>query len=444
MNETTNAPSWICPAGTIVGWRDNGVVKAAGISYARAARYEVPVAEPINDGLIKATEWSPACPQVKSPGLEELFGQSLDNLHFDEHCQHLSVTAPEKAATGGSLPVMVWIHGGSYVTGAGDAPMFDPGELVREQNLIVVAVTYRLGLFGYLGSENGTAPGNLGLLDQIEALRWVKRNISAFGGNPDNITLFGQSAGGDAVAHLMIAHGTKGLFQRAIIQSAPFGILRGRGAMIDAMLDEASHIPANASVDDIIAAQELVDKRAKRFGLISSMPFGVQYGQNPLPDETDLNEAWQRAASRIEVLVGCNEREVAMFTSLVPWLTKTAAIPLVGRFVQSAVIRAVTWKVYGAGVKKFAKRQRKGGGHGYQYAISWGAPGNVFAAAHCLELPLLFGNQAAWEKSPLVEGLSWEEIHQQGKTLRQIWAGFARTGKVNITHIPGLIRTKSV
>ncbi len=100
-------------------------------------------------------------------------------------------------APGDKRPVMVWIHGGSYVFGAGDAAIYDARALVEEQGVIVVSVTYRLGLLGFLGGSGGRA-ANVGLLDIIEALRWVKANIAAFGGDTDNITLFGQSAGGDA------------------------------------------------------------------------------------------------------------------------------------------------------------------------------------------------------------------------------------------------------
>ena len=123
---------------------------------------------------------------------------------------------------GERLPVMVWLHGGSYTSGSGDLAIFDPAVLVAETRVIVVSVTYRLGLFGYLSTSTGR-PANLGLLDQIEAFRWVQRNIASFGGDPGRVTAFGQSAGGDAVAHLMATPDAASLFQRAIIQSAPAG-----------------------------------------------------------------------------------------------------------------------------------------------------------------------------------------------------------------------------
>lgn len=161
-----------------------------------------------------------------------MIGSSLRPLTSTEDCLRLSLTMPGDIQPGDSRPVMVWIHGGSYVFGAGDAAIFDPRAMVEEQGVIVVSVTYRLGLFGFLGGSGGRA-ANVGLLDIIEVLRWVNRNIQAFGGAADCVTLFGQSAGGDAIAHLMIAEDAQGLFQRAIIQSAPLGISLGRHKMTD-------------------------------------------------------------------------------------------------------------------------------------------------------------------------------------------------------------------
>ena len=131
----------------------------------------------------------------------------------------LDLFRPRRTPPGGA-PVLVWIHGGSYTSGSGDLAIFDPARLVAENRVIVVSVTYRLGLFGFLATGNGR-PANLGLLDQLEAFRWVRRNIAAFGGDPDRVTAFGQSAGGDAIAHLMAVPEAPALFRRAIIQSDP-------------------------------------------------------------------------------------------------------------------------------------------------------------------------------------------------------------------------------
>lgn len=166
---------------------DGPVTRATDIPYASAERFAEPSVVPDWSEPFDATDWSPACPQRAMPFLDRVLGSTLDQRRLDEDCQHLSVTMPAGTAPGDDLPVMVWIHGGSYVSGAGDLPIMDPAALVAEQNVIVVTVTYRLGLFGFLGGVPGR-PANLGLLDQLAAFAWVQRNISAFGGDPRRVT----------------------------------------------------------------------------------------------------------------------------------------------------------------------------------------------------------------------------------------------------------------
>lgn len=441
--QTTAAPTWRCAAGTVVGRRDGPVVRATGIRYARAARFREPTAEPPATGPIEATGWAPACPQPLTPQLDTVLVDPMGGLTFDEDCLRLSVTAPARVPPGAALPVMVWIHGGSYTSAAGDAPIFDPAALVAEQQVVVVAVTYRLGLLGYLGG-GPDRPANLGLLDQIEALRWVQRNVAAFGGDPANVTVFGQSAGGDAAAHLMVAEGTDGLFARVIVQSAPLGISRNRARMNAAMARAARGIPADAPVAEVVAAQARVAARARPFGLRAAMPFGTQYGRHPLPPEDAVDRAWERAAGRVDVLVGYNDREVALFTGAVPPLGRVLALPVLGPALRHGLVAALTRKVYGAGARAFAARHRRGGGRGYHYVLSWGAPGSPYAGAHCVDLPLLFGRRAAWEGAGLIAGATWEQVDAAGRELRGVWAEFARTGRITPTTRPGLVAIREI
>lgn len=441
VERVPDGPSWRCPAGTIVGWRDEGVLRATGIRYASAGRFEPPRPQPAST-TVDATGWAPACPQAPSALLQQLMPGAMGDLAVDEHCQRLSVTSPHGVASGDDLPVMVWIHGGSYTSGGGDAPVFDPAALVREQGVVVVSVTYRLGLFGFLGTRAG-APANLGLLDQLEALRWVKRNIAAFGGNPANVTVFGQSAGGDAVAHLMIARGAEGLFHRAIIQSAPFGIAHGREEMTAAMAAEAARIPREATVEDLVRGQEAVTAAAAPFGLRASMPFGTQYGHDPLPHERDAERAWRRAARRVEVLVGCTSRETAFFVPAVPRLERLFVRSAAERRLVELAVGATTRKVYAAGAAAFADRHGSAGGRGYRYRLSWGPP-NRFAGAHTIDMPLLFGDERIWAGMPLLDGADWPAVDQAGRRLRRLWAGFARSGEVPAGRQPGLIDVRAI
>ncbi|BBY82614.1 hypothetical protein MPUL_37720 [Mycolicibacterium pulveris] len=233
-------------AGVVVGRVHDGVVRALGIPYARATRFSPPVPVSRYERPVNAFTRAPAAPQLPPKLLSRLIGD--DNLDPDEDCQRLSVTAPIDVSADTRLPVLVWIHGGGYVAGAGDLAQHDPRRLVAEQRVIVVAVTYRLGMLGFLG-DGADVPPNLGLLDLLTALRWVRDNIDAFGGDPDAITVFGRSSGADAIAHLMISNGAEGLFQRAILQSAPLGITAGRAPMTEAMCAAVGDLSRTAGRD---------------------------------------------------------------------------------------------------------------------------------------------------------------------------------------------------
>jgi para-nitrobenzyl esterase len=427
-------PSFDTPAGRILGWRDGRVIRATGIRYARAERFRAPVAEPPSSSDIDASEWSPACAQADHPFGMGLMQSSVRQLATTEDCLRLSLTLPEDVAPGDRRPVMVWIHGGSYVFGAGDAAIYDPKALVEEQGVIVVSVTYRLGLLGFLGGGEGRA-ANLGLLDIIAALRWVKTNIAAFGGDPDCVTLFGQSAGGDAIAHLMIAEGAQDLFRRAIIQSAPLGISLGRRKMTEAMMKMAARVAHDATTEDVIAAQDSVVSAASGFGWPASMPFGTQYGHHPLPEERDIDTAWSRCAPRFDVLIGLTAEEGSFFIPIIDAARKMAALPMIGGVLRRAIVGTITRKVYAAAAQRFAKRHVQGGGRAFTYLIHWGSKTNQLGAAHAIDLPLLFGDEQTWRDADLVAGLDWTEVHSRGRMVREVWSSFARTGTLE----PGLI-----
>lgn len=446
MKETNLNPIWKCPIGAIKGWNDEkkGVLRATGIQYATAERFEMPTAKSIKaDGIIEATEWSPASPQPKDEFTEYLINQDYREMKVDEHCQYLSVTIPSNTDATDKLPVMIWIHGGSYVTGAGDYPIYDPAVLVREEQVIVVTVTYRLGLLGYLGSEEST-PANLGLLDQIEALKWVKQNIAGFGGNPENITVFGESAGGDAAAHLMISEGTEGLFNKVIIQSAPFGLMPAPKEMKALMLEEKKKVSVDDPLEKVAEVQASIQEIVKPFGLKSSMPFSVQYGEFPLPNEEDLNHEWEKAAAHIGILVGNNNRELAPFVPYIPVLDQLTNTPVFGKYLSEVSIKYLTRKIYKSGVENFVRRHSLAGGSGYKYEISGGAPRNQLAGGHASEIPYLFENEELWEGSPILDGITWGKFHRQGQVLRQIWGVFAKTGQIKPVHVDGLIRIEKI
>ena len=425
----TDAPSFDAPAGHIVGWRDGAVIRATGIRYARATRFRPPIPEPRSLTTIDATQWAPACAQAAHELGTDIVGSPLRPLTTTEDCLRLSVTMPGDVQPGDARPVMVWVHGGSYVFGAGDAAIFDPRSMVEEQGVIVVAVTYRLGLFGFLGDSNGRA-ANAGLLDIVSALRWINTNIQAFGGAPDCVTMFGQSAGGDAIAHLMIAEETQGLFRRAIIQSAPLGISLGRRKMTEAMLKMAAQVAHDAPTEEVIAAQSSVLSAAQGFGWPASMPFGTQYGHHPLPSEATIDAAWSRYAPSFDVLIGFAASEGSFFIPLIEPVRRASRLPLIGGALRRFVVRTITQKVYASAAARFAQRHADSGGRAYTYRIDWGSKTNGFGATHAIDLPLLFGDQRTWSDAELVKGIEWDDIHRSGRLVRELWARFARSGSL--------------
>ncbi len=442
----TSAPQWTSPAGIIRGWIDDGpdhapVWRATGIRYAYADRYGFPAPQPAAVGTVEATGWSPACPQRPVRALEGVSpGKFLGPLEISEHCQYLSVTVPEGTGPGERLPVMVWIHGGGYVLGAGDQPFYDTGALVAEQRVITVNVTYRLGLFGFLGREG--VPANLGLLDLIEALRWVQGNIASFGGDPQNVTVWGESAGADAAAHLMIADGTEGLFSRAIMQSAPIGVMRGRAAMTSALGERASRLRSDASVEEILRMEADLARFALRLGLSGAMPFGPEYGEYPLPTAARREAAWIDAARRVDVLVGSNLREAALFAPVVGPVARLGRVPVVGPPVHEGLVRWLTDVIFTRGAEHFIRRHAGARGHGYHYLVHAEAEDNPLSSAHAAELPLLFHSRKAWGTA-LLHGFDPGQTQMWGRRMRADWAGFARTGRIETGTVDGLMTVRA-
>jgi para-nitrobenzyl esterase len=412
----------VTSAGRFVGLRERGITRFRGIRYATAGRFERPRPAVPEEGEVRAVEPAPASPQPRSRG-DRMLGDPYHGVRFDEDCLRLSVTVPDDAGPDARLPVLVWIHGGSYVAGGGDLPIFDPAVLVAEQRVVVVAVTYRLGVLGFLGNGRDVPP-NLGLLDLVEALRWVRRHVADFGGDPAAVTLFGQSAGGDAIAHLLVAG--EGLFERAIIQSAPFGIRRNRSTMTRRMLDAVGGLDPHATEDLLFAAHDRAYAAARRYGLRSGMPFGPQYAADPLPPEDSMDRAWRAVADRVEVLVGWTREETAFFAALSPALSRLFALPAVGGPLRRLVVRLTTDAVYRRGSRAFAALLRSAGGRVREYELAWRPEGGPALAGHTVDLPLLFPDAAAWRGARVLGHVDPRDLVSLGADVRATWGTFAR------------------
>lgn len=433
------------PCGPIRGWIDGEVSRATNLTYATAARFAPPVRANDHESVFLATEWAPGCPQNPVALLEQRLGYRTADLRFDEQCLRLSVTMPRDVRNDEALPVMVWLHGGSYVSGAGDLAFMDPAPLVAEQRVIVVTVTYRLGLFGYLGGAPGR-PANLGVLDQLEALAWVHRNIGAFRGDPENVTLFGESAGADAVLMLLATREAAALVRRVIVQSAPVGGLsKGRVAMHERMLQATASLTENTPVEEVLAAERVAVEAAAGAGLGSAMPFGPQPGHDPLPAENEIADAWKRAAPGIDMLIGHTAEEARFFTQSIAALQKLGSVALIGGALQKAAMNALTSKVYRRPAEHIAEVFAAAGARVSSYVMTWSAPGNPLGAAHTIDLPMLFGDEAAWKEASLVEGATWDEMQQSARAVRQVWGNFARGRQPTAAaSVPGTVELRAV
>jgi para-nitrobenzyl esterase len=205
--------------GAVRGTRDDGVAAFRGVPYAAAPvadlRWRAPQPVPPWRGVRAAREFAPACPQdgVSIPGEPP--------PETSEDCLYLNIWTPTPRR-GAGAPVMVWIHGGGYTNGAAALPLYWGDRLAR-RGVVVVSIQYRLGALGFLAhpelTQEAGSSGNYGIMDQIAALQWVQRNVERFGGDPGNVTVFGQSAGATAISFLLASPPARGLFHRAIAQS---------------------------------------------------------------------------------------------------------------------------------------------------------------------------------------------------------------------------------
>jgi para-nitrobenzyl esterase len=244
-------------AGKVAGLASGSVRIFKGIPYgaptAGANRFMTPQKPAPWSGMREATQIGPRCPQPPTPGLMPEEAVDLDYGAMSEDCLYLNVwTASLDAAA--KRPVMVWFHGGGYAVGSGGSVRYDGSNLARKRDVVVVTVNHRLNAFGFLdlsgiGSARFADSGNAGMLDIVAALEWVRDNIANFGGDPGNVTVFGESGGGGKVSTLMAMPAAKGLFHRAIAQS---------GVALRGMTADASAGAARALLDQLgVGARDL-------------------------------------------------------------------------------------------------------------------------------------------------------------------------------------------
>jgi para-nitrobenzyl esterase len=348
-------------------------------------------------------------------------------------------------------PVLVWIHGGAYVSGASSRPIYDPSTIVREGDVVVVTLNYRLGAEGFAVIEG--APANRGLLDQIAALSWVRENIASFGGDPDQVTVFGESAGAGSIAALLAMPAARGLFRRAIAQSVPgtyFGVELAAqvGAAIAGELGRRPHVEDLTSVapGDLVAAAASVQSKQRAYAWGPLAHHDTLFA--PVVDGEFLpSTPWaalrEGAAREVDLIVGHTRDE---------WRMMLALSGRAGRVGDDDVAHALRWFGMGRDYRaaypaasaeellvlinsdwlfrmpsyRLAEAQAAGGGRAFLYELTFGVPD--LGACHALDLPLLFGHFDVDLGARLLAGADVTGAARVGDAMRRAWTAFARTG----------------
>ncbi|RFU24237.1 hypothetical protein B7463_g12101, partial [Scytalidium lignicola] len=405
-----NAPLVHLPQGAFRGESRGGVNIFRGLPYARSTRFGAPTAAAFHEGVRPAVVRGPICPQNPSR-LTMIMGPIPSEHPMSEDCQNVSIFSPNLA---GHRAVMVWFHGGAYVSGGGDISWYDADKLAIEGDVVVVTVTYRLGAFGFLCPPEGKGVINAGLLDQIAALEWVQKNIDHFGGDSDNITLFGQSAGGHAIVQLLDL--VPSLFHRAIIQSAPFAIQNTKSQaqeVYQSFTDALGVDPIAATVEQILQAQGVVMSTSSLH-----LPF------SPVVSNTCKTSPHTERTHNI--LMGWTKHDSGPFIIMRRGNNPNGY----GSILDRILTVIMTSLHFARPARRFASCLQNAGGVAGFYTISWCPQGSNFGAPHCIELPLLLGDQQAWQQSPMLGRALWAEVEERGRNIRLAWAAFARDGEL--------------
>ena len=441
-----------CRNGVFVGQEDDGVLAFKGIPYAEPPvgelRWRPPVDAGERDGVYEAYYFG------KSPVQTEWPSEPGSYYPQSEDCLTLNVWV-NRDNTQEDKPVMVFIHGGSYAWGAASDPIYDGHNLVKKfDDLILVTVEYRLGLYGFIdfsevpGGEDYPESGNLGLLDQICALRWVRDNIAGFGGDPGNVTIFGESAGAGSVMLLPLIDGTEGLFRRVIAESGSLNLTSGRDEcrnLTELLLEETG-------CADMAALTALSEADLKKANEVLN-----DYNNFPERDGVvlpeDLYGAFAEKTAGIDFIAGTNADEVRYWVNemgytvpvLPPLTVYRHAIEImfennlarltpedrerVDRFLALQSDERI-WNLsefynellFRVPALKQSELHAENGGTTYNYRFTASGADETLGACHAMELAYVFNNPGA---TIYTGGRVNEEL---ADTIQQLWVSFARDG----------------
>ncbi|MFE7426569.1 carboxylesterase/lipase family protein [Streptomyces sp. NPDC057545] len=422
--------------GKVRGRFHNGIATFLGIPYAAppfgAHRFRAPAPVESWEGVRDALEYGPTAPKRPyRPPLDRLIP---DPSIAGDDCLNLNVWTPSVGE--GRLPVMVWIHGGSLRNGSANLPLYDGGAFARD-GVVLVSVNYRLGVEGF--GVFPDAPVNRGLLDQIAALTWVRDNISAFGGDPANVTVCGESAGAISVAALMTSPGAAGLFHRAILQSGPpHTVSRREGAKTVRSMARRLRIPATAEAFAAVDRDLLLDAQAAvvdRSDPIGGGPgFHIVVDDDVVPAAPPLPEA--------DLLLGCNREEYRL------WFVPGGTVDRISRLTLRLALLKIRVPQRVARLYRATRPHAKPGeilgematdlllrgplnrladsrpARTFVYEFCWRSPVMGLGACHALELGFVFDNLRA------AEDLTGPGAPQPlADAMHRAWVAFATTGQ---------------
>jgi len=461
-------------SGKLEGRETGGVQVFRGIPYVRppvgALRFRAP--EPVEpwSGVRSAADFAPSAPQ--QPMMLPLPGMDVGAM--DEDCLYLNVYTP--AADGAARPVMVWIHGGGFAIGSGSQPVYDGCPLARRGDVVVVTINYRIGPLGFLYladlcPELGGTTGNAGIRDQVAALEWVQENIAAFGGDPGNVTIFGESAGGMSVGTLLGMPSARGLFTRGIAQSGASHNVHTRETATKVaahFLEELGIAPADAATtlrglppDKLLETQQqTVLKLGTSVGLLAFQPL---VDGDSLP-EPPLDTVAAGQAADVTLMTGTTRDEWNLFGMMDPRAGSLDEARLVKRLsarlpeaevpgLVEAYRRAreghapsgpkelyfaiQTDRIFRIPAIRLAEAQQPHQPHTYLYRFDWETPafGGALGACHAVDLAFVFGLLDKPGAQLFTGG--GPEAQLLSERVMDAWAAFAHHGDPSHPGLPG-------